>query len=165
MVVNPVTTPVEKASAPSRVDAPKTKVDRAARAIRILVDTLCIALFLYCQFSGHDLLEGIVTFWLVSIVVFPYAGMARMRASREAADWAFLVLGLVIVGFGLLRDIGPIRGLFHGTPTNDSILLGVVFLLGGLTNLSSPRGPHSIQRLLLGTATLVAGAIWLGLTS
>jgi hypothetical protein len=165
MVVNPVATPVERASAPSTADAPKTKVDRAARAIRILVDTLCIALFLYCQFSGHDLLDGIVTFWLVSIVVFPYAGMAeRMRASREV-DWAFLVLGLVIVGFGLLRDIGPIRGLLHGTPTNRSMLMGVVFLLGGLTNLISHRRPRSIRRLLLGTATLVAGAIWLGFTS
>jgi hypothetical protein len=159
-------TPVEKASATPTADAPKTKVDRAARAIRILVDALCIALFFYCQFSGHDVVDGIVTFWLVSILVFPYAGMAeRMRANRAAADWAFVVLGLVIVGFGLLRDIGPIRGLFHGTPTNDSMLLGVVFLLSGLTNVSSTREPHSIRRLLLGTATLVAGAIWLGFKS
>src|SRR6185295_2948868 len=71
MIVNPVATPVET-SAPSTTDAPKTKLDRAARAIRILVDTLCIALFLYCQFSRVDVMQGIVTFWMVSIVVFPY---------------------------------------------------------------------------------------------
>ncbi|MEO8183602.1 MAG: hypothetical protein ABI895_32625 [Deltaproteobacteria bacterium] len=94
---------------------------------------------------------------VATVVAFPYA---RMRASPEV-HWVSLVLGLVIVGFGLLRDIGPIRGLFHGTPTNDSMLLGVVFALGGLTNVISASTPHSIRRLLLGTATLVAGAIWL----
>ena len=164
MVVNPVATLVEKASSLPTADAPKTKVDRAARAIRILVDTVCIALFLYCQFSGHDEVEPIVTFWMVSLVAFPYARMAeRTRASREAY-WGFLVfglLGLVIVGFGLLRDIGPIRRLFHGTPTNDSMWLGVVFVLSGLTNVVSASRPHSIWRLLLGTTTLVAGAILL----
>jgi hypothetical protein len=159
MVANPVATSVETASAPSTADAPKTKVDRAARAIRILVDTLCVALFLYCQFSGLDVVEGIIKFWMVSVVAFPYARMAeRVRASRESY-WGFLVfglLGLVILGFGLLRDVGPIHRLFHGTPTNDSMLLGVVFVLVGLTNVIRP---HSIGRLLLGTATLVAGAI------
>lgn len=160
MIVNPVPTRAEEASAPSTADAPKTKVDRAARAIRILVDASCIALFLYGQFSGLDLVVGIVTFWLVSVLVFPYA---RMRASREG-HWVFLVLGLVIVGLGLLRDIGPIRSLFHGTPTDKSMLLGLVFFLGGLTNLITASRPHSIQRLLLGTATLVA-ALWLGFTS
>jgi len=145
-------------------DAPKTKVDRSARAIRILVDTLCIALFLYCQFSGLDVVYGLVLFWMVSVVAFPYARLAeRMRASREV-DWGFLVFGLVgvvIVGFGLLRDMGPIRHLLHGTPTNDSMLMGVVFALGSLTNVLATNRPHSIWRLLLGTATLVAGAIWL----
>jgi hypothetical protein len=164
MVVNSVVMQVEKASAPSTADAPKTKVDRAARAIRILVDTLCIALFLYCQFSGLDVVDRIIGFWLVSVIAFPYARVAeRMRASRESY-WGSLVfglLGLVIVGFGLLRDIGPMRGLFHGTPTNDSMLMGVVFALGGLTNVISAIRPHSIWRLLLGSATLVGGAIWL----
>ena len=110
MVVNPVATLVEKASSLPTADAPKTKVDRAARAIRILVDTVCIGLFLYCQFSGHDEVEPIVTFWMVSLVAFPYARMAeRTRASREAY-WGFLVfglLGLVIVGFGLPATSAP----------------------------------------------------------
>jgi hypothetical protein len=123
MVANPVAISLEKASAPSTANAPKTKVDRAARAIRILVDTLCMALFLYCQFSDLDVVDDIIRFWMVSLVAFPYARMAeRMRASRESYSGflVFGVLGLVIVGFGLLRDIGPIRRVFHGTPTNDS---------------------------------------------
>jgi hypothetical protein len=164
MVANLVATPAEKASAPSTAAVPKTKVDGAARTIRILVDTLCVALFAYCQLAGLDVAEGIIRFWMVSLVAFPYARMAeRMRASRESY-WGFLlfgVVGLVIAGFGLLRDIGPIRGLFHGTPTNDSMLLGAVFALSGLTNVISARRPHSIWRLLLGAATLVAGAILL----
>lgn len=156
--------PVEEPSTPSAPDAPKTKLDRAARAIRILVDTLCIGLFLYCQFSGIDAVYGIIMFWMVSVIVFPYAWMAeRMRTSRELERGAlvFGLVGLVIVAFGLLRDIGPIHRLFHGTPTNDSMLMGVVFVLSGLTNLVAGSRPQSIWRLLLGTATLVAGAIWL----
>jgi len=41
------------------------------------------------------------------------------------------------------------------------MLMGVVFALGGLTNVIAASRPHSIPRLLLGTATLVASAIWL----
>jgi hypothetical protein len=156
--------PVEEASTPSAADAPKTKVDRAARVIRILVDTLCIALFLYCQFSGLDAVYGLVMFWMVSIVAFPYARMVeRARGSREIERGALLfgLVGVLIIVFGLLRDIGPIQRLFHGTPTNNSMWMGAVFVLSGLTNVISVRRPHSISRLLLGAATLVAGAIWL----
>ena len=162
MVVNPVATPAQTVSAASTADAPKTKVDRAARAIRILVDASCIALLLYGEFSELDWMYGIVTFWVVSLFVFPYARMVeRVRADRGAA-WVSLVLGLVIVVGGLLRDVGPIHRLFHGTPTNRNMLLGVVFFLCGSTNLITARQPHSIRRLLLGAATLVACAIGLG---
>jgi uncharacterized membrane protein HdeD (DUF308 family) len=164
MVGSPVTKPEEKASraALSTADAPKTSGDRVARAIRFAVDMLSLALFVYCQRAGGDGVFGIFVFWLISIGVFPYASTAEPRGRH--LDWGFLVLGVVIVGFGLIRDVGPLPGVFHGTPTNDSMLMGVVFALCGLTNLLDPSRPASPRRLLLGTATLVAGAIWLWFT-
>ena len=164
MAGNPVTTPEEKASAPATPDAPNARVGRATRAVRISVDALSLALFVYCQFSGLDGWSGIVIFWLVSLGLFPYASMAeRLRANREL-DWGFLVFGVLIVGIGLIRDVAPVRSVFHGTPTNDSMLMGVVLALCGLTNVLYARRPQSIGRLLMGIATLVAAAIWVWFT-
>jgi hypothetical protein len=130
----------------------------------MVVDALSLGLFVYCQFSGLDGWNGIVMFWLVSLGVFPYASMAeRMRGQREL-DWGFLVLGVLIVGVGLIRDVAPVRSVFHGTPTNDSMLLGVVLALCGLTNLLCANRQPSIGRLLMGTATLIAAAIWVWFT-
>ena len=139
-------------------------MDRAARAIRILVDTSCLALLVYCLFAGIDHVYGIVVFWLVSLVVFPYARMAKRPPGRRELDWGFIVLGVLIVGAGLIRDVGPVHSLLHGTPTNDSMLMGVALALGGLTNVLYVSRPPSMGRLLLGGATLVAGAVWLWFT-
>jgi hypothetical protein len=157
-----VTTPEEKVStpAPSTFDAPNARVTRVARAVRALVDALSLALFVYCQFSGLDAWFGIVMFWLVSLGPFPYASMAERLRTNRSSDWGFLVFGVLIVGIGLIRDVAPVRTVFHGTPTNDSMLLGVVLALCGLTNLLYASKPQSIGRLLMGTATLVAAAIW-----
>lgn len=164
MAGNPVTKSEEEASAPATPNAPNARVGRATRVVRISVDALCLALFVYCQFYGLDGWFGIVMVWLVSLGLFPYAGMAeRLRANREL-DWGFLVLGVLIVGMGLIRDVEPVRSVFHGTPTNDSMLMGVVLALCGLTNVLYASRPQSIGRLLMGIATLVAAAVWVWFT-
>lgn len=162
MEAKPVTTPVERTSqsVPSRAEAPLTRPERVARAIRFSVDMFTVALFLYCQLQEIDGFYGVVVFWLISFTVFPYARMrVDARGNRQVA-WTMLVLGVVIVGFGLVRDLGPVRDVFHGTPTNDSMLMGVVLALSGLTSVLDPVRPPSVRRLLLGIATLVAGAVW-----
>jgi hypothetical protein len=65
MEPNHVTPPAENTRQFARADAPLTRLERAARAIRLSIDVLSLALFVYCQLDGVDGVFSIVVSLMV----------------------------------------------------------------------------------------------------
>jgi hypothetical protein len=154
--------PLEPVASPEGASQPGWA--RAMRATRLAIDAGTVAWFLYLVTTGAEGLNRLFFLWMLSVPAIPYASMTNTKPWRRAFVWPFFALGIFILGAGLLRDLAPVRAVLHGTPTNDGMVWGSIIALLSLTSLLDPRNSPSLRRLLLGTAVLVVGAVWVWLS-
>ena len=161
-----MTTPVNEPLAPARPLEENSQPGwaRAMRATRRAIDVGAAAWFLYLLVTGADGLYRLFCLWMLSFLAIPYSSMTNVKPLRREFVWPFFGLGILIVGIGLLRELAPVHAVLHGTPTNDGMFFGGVMALLSLTRLLDPRNSQPQRRLLLGTAVLVLGAVWVWLS-
>lgn len=168
----------EAISTPSSVDpaaasgaalesvGPRTRLDRAADALRSATDIAVLALLGYDSLFEAVRWRGVAAFWVITLGVFPYPRVAEQLRRRPETQHAFFLLGLALMVFGAF---GP--GLFGGSaaPSGKDIFRGLMLVLaGGSIRLyvnTRPGESMSLGRLLLGIATLAAGALSLWLAA
>lgn len=157
-------TPISDAArARPRAPAPR---ERFVRAVRVGVDVVSIALLAFAWWREAPL-TGVLTFWLLSLGIFPPARHAERVARQHWLHWLWLALGSALMLLGAHWWLDARR---HGlTPQPTLVLLGAALALAGaayrVTPEPRPDSAPATPRVLLGLAAhgVAAASMFLGL--